>query len=219
MTNKEIELLIESFGKSAERAHKAGYDLLEIHGAHGYLLNEFLSPITNQRSDEWGGKEFENRISILLKVIQRVRQSWPIEKPLGIRLSCDDGLSGAGWTIHDTVKLVKIICKEPFSLDFVDCSSGGISMDSLVFQSHEGFNISHSRAVKEALNELKSDAKVMVVGGFHDPLSVDSAIANGDADIVLMARQFLREPTWMKRAAETVGKEPFYARQYLRSKK
>lgn len=202
LTTSEIQDIVTLFEKGAERAVKAGYKIIEIHAAHGYLLQEFLSPISNQRTDEYGGS-FENRIRFLLQVVETVKNVIPSEMPLFVRVSATDWTEG-GWTIDDTVKLAEILKVK--GVDVMDVSSGG--------------NIATAKIPLEPLYQVpfadavhKTGMKTASVGLITTPKQVDSILENGQADIVLLGRELLRNPYFPMQA----GVE--FPEQYARSKK
>ncbi|KAK9708192.1 hypothetical protein K7432_009776 [Basidiobolus ranarum] len=205
MTIGDIATLRQAFVDSTIRADKVGYDVLEIHGAHGYLLNQFLSPVSNQRSDEYGGS-FENRIRLPLEIVQAVRQVWPEEKPLFFRISCVEWVA-EGWSIEDTVEFSKRL----FSLgvDLLDCSTGG----NLVGQKipvAPGYQIPFAEKVKSEVPGLLTGA----VGLITDAHQANDIIEKNQADIVLLGRQLLRNTSWTLDAAHDLGVDISWPTQY-----
>ncbi|KAI8930249.1 hypothetical protein BC831DRAFT_499737 [Entophlyctis helioformis] len=199
-TLEDIAETVAAFGAAARRANEAGLDVIELHGAHGYLINEFLSPISNKRTDHYGGS-FENRIRFLVEVCKEARKFWPEEKPMFVRLSCSDWIEG-GWTSDDTVALSKILVEH--GVDLIDCSSGGIAPQSSIMAVHpynEGWNVHFAEAVKQQVPGMLSGA----VGGITDPHFAEALLQDGKADLILMAREFLRNPTWVASAGEALG--------------
>ncbi|KAL2911258.1 hypothetical protein HK105_209279 [Polyrhizophydium stewartii] len=197
-TLDEIAELVAAFGQAARRANEAGLDVLEVHGAHGYLINEFLSPLTNQRTDKYGGS-FENRIRFLVEVVREVRKFWPADKPLFVRLSCSDWAEG-GWTSDDTVQLSKVLAE--LDVDVIDCSSGAnIPSEKPAHAYGPGWNVPFSEAIKQGGAKIHTAA----VGGITDAEHAESILQDGKADIVLLAREFLRNPTWVPQAAQKLG--------------
>jgi 2,4-dienoyl-CoA reductase-like NADH-dependent reductase (Old Yellow Enzyme family) len=202
MTKQDIAEVIAAFGAAAERAVRAGYEALEIHAGHGYLLHEFLSPLTNQRADEYGGS-LTNRMRIVLEVTEVVRAAWPASRPLFIRLSCMDG---GGWEVENTIDLVNEL--KPLGIDIVDCSTGGLvggplrEGDTLSY----GYQVQYSHAVREA-----TGMPTMAVGLIVHAAHAEQIITAGDADLVAVAREVLQNPNWPLDAALKLGIENPYA--------
>ena len=201
LTISEIQDVIELFVKASERAVKAGYQIIEIHSAHGYLLQEFLSPASNHRTDEYGGI-FENRIRLLLEVVEAVKHVIPDEMPMFVRVSSTEWTEG-GWTIDETVKLAEILLEK--GVDLMDCSSGG--------------NIATARIALEPLYQVpfaeavrKTGMKTASVGLITTPQQVNSILEKGQADIVLLGRELLRNPYFPLQAGVK------FPEQYARSK-
>jgi 2,4-dienoyl-CoA reductase-like NADH-dependent reductase (Old Yellow Enzyme family) len=203
---QELTDIRQAFVQSALRAREAGFRFLELHAAHGYLLHSFLSPLSNQRADAYGGS-FENRVRLLREVVREVREHWP--RALAVRLSCTDWVEG-GWTLADSVELSKLLVAD--GADLIDCSSGGTSPSAVVPQD-PGYQVPFARAVKR-------DAKVptAAVGLITQPAQAEEIIASGAADLVLLGRALLREPAWPLAAAKSLGQPapipPAYARAY-----
>lgn len=210
-SQEDVNRLIEAFGDAARRCDLAGVDVIEIHGAHGYLINSFLSPLTNLRTDKYG----QDRALFLLQIVERVRAYWPLDKPLFIRLSCSDQAVG-GITIADTVQLCARLKKA--GVDLIDCSSGGlvpIQPHAPVVHNYEpGWNLPFSQAIKEGVTGLLTGC----VGGITDPLFAESILKDAKADLVFIGRAFLRQPAWVVDAAEALGVEVTYPTQYKRAK-
>lgn len=197
MTQDDIKRVQQAFADAAERALAAGYEMVEIHGAHGYLQHSFYSPLVNRRTDEYGGS-FENRTRMMIETVRRVRAVWPERLPLAVRLSATDWDS-AGWTIHDSVKLASILKEE--GVDLIDCSSGGASSSSNTALSGEKRDqIPLAAAVKRG-----SGLVTAAVGGINDPQQAEAIIATGQADIALLGRELLRRPFWPLYAAHTLN--------------
>ena len=200
--------MIPAFHAAAERALKAGFKVLEIHGAHGYLIHEFLSPLSNKRPDQYGGT-FENRIRFLLEIVAAVRSIWPKEYPLFVRLSTTDWMDG-GWTIDDSVALAKALKGE--GVDLIDCSSGGIVPD-IVIPASPGYQVPFSEKIRQ-----QSGIRTGAVGMITTSEQAEEIIANGRADLVIMAREFLRDPYFPLRAARELGHDVRWPLQYERAK-
>jgi len=194
---------VKAFAVAAKRADQAGYDFLEIHGAHGYLISSFLSPISNQRKDEYGGS-FENRIRLPIEIVRSIKGVWPSHKPLWFRVSCSEWVPG-GWDIADTILLAKCLKEE--GVDLLDCSSGGNDprqnvspiLDLKKHVSHP--QIGFAERIKKEVPGLLVGA----VGLITDPFQANDILAQNQADVTLIARQIQREPYWAYRAARELG--------------
>lgn len=210
LTESEIAGLVEAFRIGARRAHAAGFEFLELHGAHGYLLHSFLSPISNQRTDRYGGS-FENRIRFLCEVVEAVRAEWPDHLPLAVRLSSTDWVDG-GWSPDDTVAVSRRL--RELGVDLIDCSGGGISLTARI-PLGPGYQVPFARRVR-----AEAGVATAAVGMITEPAQADGIIRDGDADLVLLARQLLREPQWALRAAHELGHYDAarWPVQYLRAK-
>lgn len=202
-----IEKVKADFKAAAARALAAGFKVIEIHGAHGYLINEFLSPLTNHRTDEYGGS-FENRIRFLLEIIERIKEVWPEENPLFIRISSSDWTEG-GWTADDSVALAKILIDK--GIDLVDCSSGGNVLAKIPLK--PGYQVEFAEKVKKEAGILTG-----AVGLITESKQADEIIQTGQADLVIIAREFLRDPYFPLRAAHELGQEVKWPVQYERAK-
>jgi len=204
-----IQGIVQGFADAAKRALDADFDVIELHGAHGYLLNEFLSPLSNQRTDEYGGS-FENRTRLAREIIGAVRKVWPERLPLFLRISASDWADG-GWTVSDSIALAKMV--KPLGVDLMDCSSGGLVPYAKI-PVGAGYQVPFAQAVRKEGGVLTG-----AVGMITDPMQADQIIRNGEADIVLLAREMLRDPYWALHAAQAVHKEiEYWPRQYLRAK-
>jgi NADPH2 dehydrogenase len=196
----------EAFVQATLRAERLGFDAIELHGAHGYLLHQFLSPISNQRSDEFGGT-LANRMRFPLQVFDDVRTAWPKGKPLGIRISGTDWVEG-GWNIDDSVELAMELKRR--GCDWIDVSSGGISpMQKIPLG--PGYQVHLAEKVKAA-----SGIATMSVGLITDPRQAEEIIASGKADMVALARGMLYDPRWAWHAAAELGGTVAYPQQYSR---
>jgi len=205
----EIDGLITDFKNAAVRAIKAGYQLIEIHAAHGYLINEFLSPLTNARTDEYGGS-FENRIRFLLEVIAAIQSVWPADLPLFVRLSATDWAEG-GWTIDDSVK-VSFILKEK-GIDLVDASSGG-TVSTVKIPAGPGYQVAFAETIKKQTGILTG-----AVGIITTTQQAEEILQQQQADLIIMARQLLRDPYFALHAAKELNEEVQWPDQYLRAKR
>ena len=209
MNKDDINNLIIDFAKAAERALKAGFSVFEIHAAHGYLINEFLSPLSNKRSDEYGGS-FENRIKILLEIVRTVREIIKDELPLFVRISATDWVDG-GWNIDDSVRLSKILKEN--SVDLIDCSSGGNSpLQSIPVKPL--YQVPFSEKIKKETGILTG-----AVGLITTPKQAEQILINEQADLLILARQLLREPYFPLHAARELGVDISWPVQYDRAKK
>lgn len=194
LTIPEIKEIQEKFRAATQRSIKAGFKWLELHAAHGYLLNSFYSPLANFRTDEYGGS-FENRIRFVVETARILRKEWPAQYPMSVRISATDWVEG-GWTIDDSVKLAKILKAE--DIDVIDCSSGSVrSGDRYPFA--PGFQVPLAEKVK-----AEADIKTAAVGLITEPLQANEIIQKEQADIVLLARQMMRDPYWPLRAAQAL---------------
>lgn len=207
MNDYQISEVIQQHVAAAQRANELGFDFIELHSAHGYLLHSFLSPLSNQRTDEYGGN-FSNRMRFLLKVFQAVRDVWPSEKPIGVRLSCSDWMAG-GWTIQDSVaasiELKKLGC------DYIAASSGGSVPDQKI-ELGPGYQVPFS-------DTIRKDASIptVAVGLITEAKQAEGILASGKADIVALARGLLYNPRWPWHAAIELGVEPDFPAQYERA--
>ncbi|MEY4511280.1 MAG: hypothetical protein RLZZ450_3402 [Pseudomonadota bacterium] len=195
LSKNELLVVKQAFVSASERAHNAGFRLLELHAAHGYLLHGFLSPLSNQRTDEYGGS-FDNRVRFLLEVVREVRAVWPTDRVLAVRLSSSDWAEG-GWTLDDTVALAKRL--EAEGVDLIDCSSGG-NVEQPKIPLAPGYQVPFAEAVKRA-----TGLKTAAVGLITEAEQADSIIARGQSDLVFFAREELRDPYFPLHAAKQLG--------------
>jgi 2,4-dienoyl-CoA reductase-like NADH-dependent reductase (Old Yellow Enzyme family) len=208
LTTKEIPGLVQDFANAAKNAVLAGFDALEIHAAHGYLIHQFLSPITNKRQDEYGGS-LENRARFLTEIVQAVRLVIPTGMPLMIRFSATDYVEG-GWDQAQTNQ-VAIWCKE-LGVDLFDLSSGGL-ITGVKIPTGPGYQVDFARSAKQATN-----ADVIAVGQITDAQQAEAIVASGEVDIAMVGRQFLRDPYFALRAAHELQEEIEWPSQYERGK-
>ena len=194
MTEADIERVKKAFAETAARALAAGNEWLELHSAHGYLSHEFLSPLSNQRTDRYGGA-FENRIRFLIETTRAVRVVWPDKFPLAVRLSCTDWVPG-GWDIDQSVELARRLKAE--GVDLVDCSSGGMVPDAKI-PIAPCFQVPFAERIRR-----EADIATAAVGFITKPAEADEIVRSGKADLVLLARELLRDPYWPARAARTL---------------
>jgi 2,4-dienoyl-CoA reductase-like NADH-dependent reductase (Old Yellow Enzyme family) len=205
----EIARVQQSFVAAAKRALAAGYEWLEIHAAHGYLAHEFLSPISNRRTDLYGGS-LENRLRFVIETARAVRAAWPENLPLAVRLSCTDWMEG-GWTIDESVELARRLKAE--GVDLIDASSGGTSNEAKI-PTGAGYQVPFAERIRR-----EASIATAAVGLITDPMQADQIVRNGHADLVLLARESLRDPNWPLRAARALHVKPLPAppSQYLRA--
>ena len=189
------------------RADKAGFDFVEIHAAHGYLLHEFLSPLANQRTDQYGGS-FGNRIRLLLEVVDAVRAAWPAHLPLFVRISATDWAEG-GWSPDESVELARRLREH--DVDLIDVSSGGQVPDAKI-PVGPGFQVPFATRIRK-----EAGIPTAAVGMITEPKQANDIIADGEADMVLLAREMLRDPYWPLHAAATLGETTSWPVQYLRA--
>ncbi|MBO8195809.1 NADH:flavin oxidoreductase/NADH oxidase [Streptomyces oryzae] len=214
LTREQIAEIVRGFADSARRAHEAGFKVVEVHGAHGYLINEFLSPFTNRRTDEYGGS-FEGRTRFALEVVDAVRAVWPDELPLFFRISATDWLTEnpeddrEGWTADDTVRFAKELLGR--GVDLLDTSTGGNAPDARI-EAVPGYQVPFAERVKK-----ETDLPVGAVGLITEPRQAEQIVASGQADAVLLGRELLRRPYWANEAAAELGAEPRRPVQYHRA--
>jgi 2,4-dienoyl-CoA reductase-like NADH-dependent reductase (Old Yellow Enzyme family) len=207
LTLEGIQSVVEAFAAAARRARAAGFRVIEIHAAHGYLLSEFLSPLANHRTDQYGGS-LENRSRMLIEVVRAVRQSWPESAPMFVRISSTDWVDG-GWTLDDSVELARRL--KGSAVDLVDCSSGGNTPPARI-PVGPGYQTPFAERVRR-------EAKILTgaVGMITDPAQADHIIRTGQADLTIIARQFLRDPYFPLRAARELGYAAPWPVQYVRA--
>lgn len=207
MTTEDIEGVVAAFADAARRADEAGFDVVEVHGAHGYLIHSFLSPLSNERTDEYGGS-LEARARLLLEVVDAVRGVWPEDKPVLVRLSATDWVED-GWDVEQTATVASWLGER--GVDLVDVSSGGNVIADIPLS--PGYQVPFASRVRQA------GVPTGAVGLITEPVFAENVLAQGDADVVLLARAALREPSWPQRAAAELGltwREAPYPPQYTR---
>jgi 2,4-dienoyl-CoA reductase-like NADH-dependent reductase (Old Yellow Enzyme family) len=205
----DIQTIITQFAATTRRARDAGFKIVEIHAAHGYLIHEFLSPLSNHRNDEYGG-DLIGRARMLMQTIDAVRSEWPDHLPLFVRLSCTDWLQG-GLTIDDSVALAHML-KARGDVDLLDCSSGGSSPAQHIPSLYPGYQVPFAERIRHEAN-IPTGA----VGLITTPEHADEIIANGRADLVFLARAMLADPNWALHTAKALGMKPDVPPQYLRA--
>lgn len=208
ITREDMEEVASQFLAAARYSLEAGFEILEIHMAHGYLLHEFLSPLSNRRTDEYGGA-LENRMRFPLRIAKDLRKAWPGHLPVFVRISCTDWIEG-GWDLTQSVELCRRL--KVLGIDLVDCSSGALAPCAKI-PAGPGFQVPFAAAVRQ-------EAKIPTgaVGFITDPAQAEQIIATGGADVVLLAREFLRQPYWPLHAAKALHADIPWPRQYLRAK-
>jgi 2,4-dienoyl-CoA reductase-like NADH-dependent reductase (Old Yellow Enzyme family) len=196
LSTAEVKQLVEAWGQAARRAHEAGFDVLEIHGAHGYLVHQFLSPYANVRNDEYGGSEL-NRMRFAIEVVESVRAHWPQSKPLFLRLSVQDD---AGWGPDESVRLARIVKEK--GVDVIDCSSGGMLGRPVVSAGPVGYGYQVPYAEK-----IRHEAGIMsmAVGLIVHADQAEAILQKGQADLIALAREILYNPNWPMDAAQKLG--------------
>ena len=209
LTLAEIATVVNSFKLAAKRALEAGFEIIELHGAHGYLINEFLSPLSNHRTDQYGGS-FENRIRFLLEIIAQIKTVWPETLPIFLRISATDWAEG-GWTESDSIQLANLLKNK--GIDLIDCSSGG-NAAHVKIPVKPLYQLNFANNIKQACGMLTG-----AVGLITTADEGENIIANGHADLVFMAREFLRDPYFPLRAAYELKTETTWPKQYDRARK
>jgi 2,4-dienoyl-CoA reductase-like NADH-dependent reductase (Old Yellow Enzyme family) len=195
LTRDQIRDIRCAFEAATTRAVKAGFEWLELHAAHGYLCHSFHSPLSNQRTDEYGGS-FENRIRLTLETAECMRRRWPQDKPMSVRLSCTDWYEG-GWTLEESVELAKKL--KDLGIDLIDCSSGGATPLAKI-PAGASFQVPFAEEIRRG-----AGIPTAAVGFIMEAMQADEIVRNGRADIVLLGREMLRDPYWPARAARTLG--------------
>jgi 2,4-dienoyl-CoA reductase-like NADH-dependent reductase (Old Yellow Enzyme family) len=190
----EIAEIVGAFKKSAERALAAGFEIIEIHAAHGYLLHQFLSPLSNTRTDEYGGK-LENRIRLTAQVVRAVREVWPQRLPLFVRVSATDWKEG-GWDLAQTIALAREL--KPLGVDLIDTSSGGTAL-GVKIPLGPGYQTAFAEAIRK-----EAGIATGAVGMITEPIQAETILATEQADLVFLARELLRDPYWPRRAAKAL---------------
>ena len=200
----EIERLKTHWRRAAERAIEAGFEVVEVHGAHGYLLHEFLSPLSNKREDAYGGS-FDNRIRLALEIAKEVREVWPQDRPVFFRVSSVDGIDG-GWTLEDSVALARRL--KSIGIDVIDCSSGGLmgSATAARVKRFPGFQVPYAATLKR-----EADMTAMAVGLILEPEQAEEILRNGDADLIAIGREALQNPHWPLHAEAALGVDNEFA--------
>ncbi|NOG73237.1 NADH:flavin oxidoreductase/NADH oxidase [Roseicella sp. DB1501] len=207
LSTGEMAAIKAAFVASTRRAAELGFDLVELHAAHGYLLNSFLSPLANHRTDHYGG-DLANRMRWPLEILAAMREAWPAERPLGVRISATDWVEG-GWTPEDSVIFAEIA--RELGCDYVTASSGGVSPDQRITLG-PGYQLPFARRIR-----YEAGIPAMAVGLMHDPALAERALQQGSADLIALGRGMLWEPRWAWHAAEALGAAAPFPPQYARS--
>jgi 2,4-dienoyl-CoA reductase-like NADH-dependent reductase (Old Yellow Enzyme family) len=208
LTAAEIDSIVDEFENATRLAVLAGFHVVELHMAHGYLLHEFLSPLSNVRTDEYGGS-LENRMRFPLRVAERVRQAWPDERPLFVRISASDWVEG-GWDLEHSIAFAKRL--RDLGVDLIDCSSGGAVPGAKIVLG-PGYQVPFARTIR-----AEAGIATAAVGLITEAHQADEIIASGSADAVMLARELLRDPYWPLHAARILGVEVKWPSQYERAK-
>lgn len=207
LTVSQIHDLVQAFSAAATRARAAGFEVAEIHAAHGYLLHQFLSPLSNRREDAYGGS-LQNRCRMLLEVAAAVRAAWPDDRPVFVRISATDWVDG-GWSVSDAVALARILAER--GVDLIDVSSGGLSPDQAMTL-RPGYQVPFAHRVR-----TEAEVATSAVGLITEPSQAEQVLVDGAADAVMLARALLREPHWPLRAAGELGARVDWPAQYQRA--
>ncbi|MDR2219080.1 MAG: NADH:flavin oxidoreductase/NADH oxidase [Methylobacillus sp.] len=208
LTANEIEHIVELFVDAASRALAAGFEVAEVHCAHGYLLNEFLSPIANRRDDEYGGS-LENRCRLPLRIARAIRELWPSQWPVFVRISATDWVEG-GWDLAQSIQFASWL--KEIGIDLIDCSSGGMTPDAVI-PAAPGYQVPFAAEIRKQAN-IASGA----VGLITEPQHAEKILANGEADLIFLGRELLRNPYWPLHAAKHLGVDITWPDQYARAK-
>ena len=208
MTEADIEAVVRQFVDATRYSLDGGFEVVEIHMAHGYLLNEFLSPLTNHRRDQYGGS-LENRMRLPLRVARAVRENWPLNWPVLVRISASDWVEG-GWDLEQSIAL----CRELklIGIDLIDCSSGG-NVPRAKIPVEPGYQVPFAEAIRRRVGIATG-----AVGMITTPAQAEEIVASGKADVVLLAREMLRDPYWPLHAAQALGDDVAWPVQYARAK-
>jgi 2,4-dienoyl-CoA reductase-like NADH-dependent reductase (Old Yellow Enzyme family) len=208
LTDEELTAHPQAWADAASRAVDAGYDVAEIHAAHGYLLHQFLSPLSNRRTDGWGG-DLAGRSRLLLDVVDAVRAVWPDDRPVLVRVSATDWVEG-GLDLDETTEVARTLADH--GVDLIDVSSGGNSPDQQI-TTGPGYQVPFAARIRQA-----SGLPVAAVGMITEPQQAEKIVGSGEADAVFLARELLRDPHFAQRAAEALGAETYWPDQYLRAR-
>ena len=208
MTEDQINVVVQAFAEAAKRADQAGFDVIELHGAHGYLIHEFLSPLSNHRKDEYGGTR-EGRVKFLQEILSEVRKVWPKEKPILLRVSATDYAEG-GIDLEEMIEILKLV--RDFGVDVIDVSSGGLVPAKI--QVGVGYQVKFAERIREQL-----ELPVVTVGLIREPELAEEIVFNERADFVAVGRELLRDPYWVLHAANRLSQDIDWPKPYERAKK
>ena len=208
LTTDEVRGVVDAFASAAERAARAGFEVVEVHAAHGYLLHQFMSPHTNRRTDDYGGS-FEARTKLAVDVARAVRESFPANRPVLVRLSASEYVED-GWDLDQSIALARLL--KAAGIDMIDASSGG-NLPHQALTPYPGYQVAFAREIRK-----QAAIPTAAVGLITDPAQAEAVVASGDADVVLMAREFLRDPYWPLHAAHALGADIDWPVQYLRAR-
>jgi 2,4-dienoyl-CoA reductase-like NADH-dependent reductase (Old Yellow Enzyme family) len=209
LTTEGIRRLVTAFAEGARRSREAGFQVVEIHAAHGYLLHQFLSPLSNRREDRYGGT-FENRTRVVREVTGAIRREWPAHLPLLLRISATDWAEG-GWDVEQSIELARQV--QPLGVDLIDCSSGALLDNAREIPAGPGYQTPFAERIRREAGILTG-----AVGLITSPHQADHIVRTGQADLVLIARELLRDPHWPLRAAHALRQEVAWPPQYERAK-
>lgn len=209
LTEAEVAELPGRFAAAARRAEQAGFDVVELHFAHGYLAHQFYSPLVNDRTDRYGG-DFDNRVRVLLEITEAVREAWPADRPLFVRISATDWVEG-GWTGEDSVRLSRLLAER--GVDLVDVSTGG-AVPKADIPVRAGYQVRFARQVR-----TEADVPTGAVGLITSPEQAEEIVASGSADAVLLGRELLRDPHWPLHAADRLHADNIWPKQYERARR
>ena len=209
LREEELDEIVDKFAAAARRAHKAGFQVVEIHMAHGYLLHSFLSPLSNHRNDAYGGS-FDNRVRLPLRVAKAVREAWPQEWPVFARISVTDWVDD-GWDLQQSIDFCKRLSK--LGIDLIDCSSGGLTPDARI-SSGPGYQTPFAEAIRH-----EADIPTAAVGLITEPVQAEHILRTRQADAISLGREMLRDPYWPLRAAHELGAEVKWPVQYKQAKR
>jgi 2,4-dienoyl-CoA reductase-like NADH-dependent reductase (Old Yellow Enzyme family) len=207
LEERDIPSVIRSFVQAAERALAAGFEVIEIHAAHGYLLHEFLSPLANQRQDAYGGS-FENRSRLVLQVAEAIRERMPSRLPLFVRISATDWVEG-GWDLAQSIELAKRLKER--DVDVIDASSGG-QVPKATIPVAPGYQVPFAEAIR-----AEAGIATAAVGMITEPAQADAIVRTGKADLIMLGRELLRDPYWPLHAAQALGQDIAWPPQYERA--
>jgi len=199
LSTNDVQSVVDEFVQGARNALDAGFEVAELHAAHGYLLHQFLSPHTNHRDDKYGGS-FENRIRLPIETAEAVREVWPNEKPLFVRISATDWLEGDSWTVDQSVRLCRRLAD--VGVDLIDVSAGALTPKQNLPERGPGYQVPFAEVIRK-----EADVPVGAVGSITEPVHADALIRNERTDLVVIGRQHLRDPNFTNHAAETLDRE------------